>query len=322
MADTETIESEGDGKGVLPALPRVSWGAIFGGVVSAMGIWILLYAFGVAIGLSVVDPNDTGSLKGSGIFTGIWGVFAPLVALFIGGAVAGRLAGVFVRSQGAMHGLIMWGLATVAGTYMVLATVGSILSGAGRVATVAGEGVASAAGAGVSGASGLLDQVSWNDVLTPVNQRLRAEGKPPLTASQLQAAGKDAMRSALTNGRIDRGAIEQSLAQNTDLSRADVQDIAGRLQTKLDSTTQQAKSSLQGAAQQATRGALRAADATGKALWGVFGALALGLIAAVAGGSMGVFPPHLRRRPRGPSATLEPPATRPTTPRRESFPRH
>src|SRR5688572_3021289 len=62
------------------AHPRVSWGAIFAGTVVALGVWAMLYSLGLAVGLATLDPNDPSTLKSSGIFTGIWGMIAPLLA--------------------------------------------------------------------------------------------------------------------------------------------------------------------------------------------------------------------------------------------------
>jgi hypothetical protein len=43
----------------IPGIPfKLSWGAIFGGTLVALGVWILLYALGLALGLSSVDPAD------------------------------------------------------------------------------------------------------------------------------------------------------------------------------------------------------------------------------------------------------------------------
>src|SRR5687767_6362637 len=88
---------------------RLSWGAIIGGAVAAVSVWMMLYALGIALGLSAVDPNNPGSLKSSGIFTGVWGLISPLVALFIGGLIAGRGAGPIDKGAGAVHGFVMWG---------------------------------------------------------------------------------------------------------------------------------------------------------------------------------------------------------------------
>jgi hypothetical protein len=85
-------------------------------------------------------------------------------------------------------------------------------------------------------------------------------------------------------GAIDQQVIVQSLADNTSLSRSDAQQVAGQLESQL----QSARGQLMNQVQSAT-------DAAGKALWGAFVALALGLIAAIVGGIAGV--PGLRRRP-------------------------
>src|SRR5687767_1869145 len=117
----ETVESPKTSRergGFLAGPPvKISWGAIFGGAVAALGIWALLYAFGLALGLSAVDPNDPGSIRGSSIFTGIWSILSPLIALFVGGMVAGHSAGIMTRLGGGLHGLVMWGVTTLAETF-------------------------------------------------------------------------------------------------------------------------------------------------------------------------------------------------------------
>src|SRR3954447_5522222 len=90
----------------LAARPHISWGAIFGGMFASLGLWLLLYVFGLAVGLSRLHPPHPATPKSSGIFTGIWGVIAHVIALFAGGLVAGRGAGVASRGEGSVHGLV------------------------------------------------------------------------------------------------------------------------------------------------------------------------------------------------------------------------
>jgi hypothetical protein len=304
------------------AKPRVSWGAILGGAFSALGLWLLLYAFGLAVGLSSVDPNNTGSLKGSGIFTGIWSIVAPLIALFVGGMVAGHLAGVFSRGYGALHGFVMWGLVTVAGAFMVGGIISSVASGAAAVGKTVvqggGQALKGVAGNLGGGAEGL--GLDWNDALAPVNQRLQAEGKPTVTAEQMQATTKDAVQGSIRAGRFERPQFEQALAANTALSPSDVQDVSQRIEQQFDRTSGALKARAQGAADTARAGALKAADVTGKAFWGVFGALALGLLAALGGGALGVPRLHHERHIRRRQVEVRP-ARRPILPQREAYPR-
>ena len=273
----------------MEAPVKVRWSAIIAGTVTAMGLWALLYTLGLALGLSSINPADASSAKSSGVFTGIWGLVSPLIALFVGGIVAGRGAGAQTRASGGIHGLVMWGLTTLLGIWM-LGNVASSLAGGlfsvGKTAVQA-TGVTVAAGATQAGNLGQLARnfgLDANDALRPVNERLRAEGKPAVTAAQIEAATKDVVDTAVREQRLDRQMLIQSLADNTALSRADANQVADRIETQFGAF--QGKASQ--AAQTAQTGALKAADATGKVFWGVFGALFLGLVSAILGGSVGV----------------------------------
>ena len=269
--------------------PRMSWGAIFGGAVTALGLWILLYAFGLAVGLSSLNPANPGSARGAGIFTGVWGLVAPLIALFVGGWVAGRGANIHARGEGAAHGLVMWGLTTLIGASMIAVMMSALIGGVvsvGKAAVSAGGDAIGKAATGTGGAAKWLG-VDANDTVGPINQRLRAEGKPQITPDQLQAATRDVAQTTIRDGKFDREAVIASVVQHTNLSRADAEEIAGRIETQVQQASGQIGDRLQSAAQQAQTGALKVGDATGKAFWGVFGALLMGLIAALAGGAVG-----------------------------------
>ena len=268
------------------AHPRVSWGAVFAGAVAAVGLWMLLYAFGLAVGASTLNVQDAGSAKATGIFTGIWGAVAPLIALFIGGIVAGRGRGVDRRGDGALHGFVTWALAAIGGAFLLANLVGAI---AGGVASVGKSAAKAAGGAGASGPQ--IEQamrsagIDANDLVRPVNERLRAQGLPAVSPPQMEAVARDVLQRSVRTGAIDQQVIVQSVADNTSLSRSDAQQVAGQLQSQLQTARGQLMNEVQSAA-----------DAAGKALWGAFIALALGLIAAIVGGLVGV--PGLRRRPQ------------------------
>ena len=251
---------------VIPAqvqVPVFRWGAVFAGAFVAMGLWILLYAFGLAVGLNSLDMNNPRAI---GAWTGIWSFIAPLIALFVGGLVAARGAGPVDRTVGIMHGAVVWGLTTVAGVLLVGMLASALVAGLGR------------AGAGaVQGLGGTGAALSANDLLGPVNEKLQAEGKPAVTAQQLEGVVRSLGQSAVAGATIDQEAFARALSQNTNLSRQDAQQIAQDTQQKL-----------AGATQGLQRGAVQAANVTGKAFWGIFAALALGLIAAVLGAAAGV----------------------------------
>jgi hypothetical protein len=271
---------------------RVSWSSIFAGAVVALGLWALLYCFGAAAGLTAIDPEDPDSARVAGIGTGIWSVVSPLVALFVGGLVAARLAGPITRGNGMMHGLVLWGATMIAGIVMVSSLVGSLLGGATRVGKQALSATAAAA-TGLGTAGGSLGQalgISGDELVAPVNQRLRAEGKPEITAPQIQAVLRDVSGTALRQGELDRSLLVSSLAEKTALSRRDAEEIA----TSIEQRFQAAKARGGQALEQVQTGALKAADTTGKVMWGAFGALLLGLLAALGGGAVGA---HVYARP-------------------------
>lgn len=251
---------------------HVSWGAIIAGAILTLGLWILLHTLGMAAGLTAIDPNDPGSLRGAGIGTGIWSIIAPLIALFLGGFATARLAGWLDRGTAAIQGAVMWALTALLGAFLVVSLLSSLVGAGARAGTAALSGVA-------GGGAPALDMmgVEVDDVLAPINQRLQQQGLPPVTADQVRAAARDAVQTSVRQGRFDREILINSLVQNTQMSREDAQQVANRFEAQFS----QAAGGVQ-------EGALRAAEATGRALWGVFFALLLGLASAIAGAVTGV----------------------------------
>ncbi|MBZ4331896.1 hypothetical protein [Corallococcus sp. AS-1-12] len=313
---------ESERAGIIPAVPgsayKLSWGAIFGGTFVALGVWILLYTLGLALGLSSVNPADASSAKSAGIFTGIWSVIVPLVALFVGGVVAARSAGIVDKAGGAMHGAVLWGLTTLLGVMVVGMLVSNVLGAVFNVGKAAvGAGGTAAVGAVTGGGEAAKAfGLDANDALAPVNKRLREEGKPTITANQLEAATKDIVTEGVRQGRMDRELLVSNIAQNTNLSRRDAEEVADRVQQQVDQGVSQAKAKASEVGQQAQQGALKVADRSGRVFWGIFAGLLLGLIASVLGATLGV---SRKQRIRAEGAVV-PPTTPTTTPRREVYP--
>lgn len=146
MSEIE-ITRRGDGEPVIEHTGfRLSWGAVFAGLVVAMALQILFSLLGAAIGLSAVSPNA--SAKGVGIGAAVWLIVTALVSLYVGGLVVGRMAGVLTRGDGAIHGVLMWGLYTILALYLLTSGIGSLLGGAMQVATTAATATAGAVAQG------------------------------------------------------------------------------------------------------------------------------------------------------------------------------
>ena len=126
---------------------RLSWGAVFAGLVVALALQAVLMLLGTAIGLTAMDGTD----RGLGIGAGIWLILSVLVSLYVGGLVTGRLAGVLTRGDGALHGILVWGLSTILALYLLASGVSSILGGAVQLAS---SGAAATAGTMAQGGRG------------------------------------------------------------------------------------------------------------------------------------------------------------------------
>ena len=120
---------------------RLSWGGLIGGLLVALAVWIALTVLGLAVNLSAIDPsNPAASLRGIGISAGIWSLVVWILALFAGGAVAGHAAGILERPRGAIHGVVLWSLATVLGIFLVAGVLRTVVRGHARGGRVGGGG--------------------------------------------------------------------------------------------------------------------------------------------------------------------------------------
>lgn len=175
---------------ILAGGRRVSWGAIFAGVVIAVAVQLLLGILGTGIGLSMVDPVEgtTPGATGFGIGAGVYWLVTTVLALGTGGYAAARLSGVTERFDALVHGLVVWGVTLILTLYLLTSAVGGIIGGAfrtvGAVASAAGSTVGAAAPrvAGIAG-------VDEADVRQEAGRYLSDAPADPaqMTAEQAQA---------------------------------------------------------------------------------------------------------------------------------------
>jgi hypothetical protein len=108
---------------------RIWWGAIFAGSIITLLVSFMVGLLGIAIGAATVDFRNGISTEGAGRSALIWWLVITVVAYFCGGCVAGRLAGVIRRGDAMLHGIVTWGVVTIAVVVLVGSAVGGILSG-------------------------------------------------------------------------------------------------------------------------------------------------------------------------------------------------
>ena len=238
---------------------RVSWGGVFGGVLVAIGLLLLLTALGVAVGISAADPGET-ELSSLGTGAGIWAGLSLLLALFVGGLVSTRIGAIFDRTTGFFEGVLVWVVSLLLMGYLAASGVGSLAGGAFRLVGGATQAVMQTTGGEVD-TSGSVDQIV---------QRL----KDPKTAQQI--AGVTGMSASEVQSTLSE------TAQRVENNRSDPTKAAAEAKQGIAQLYEKAKSS--GALQQKAEEVKPQAT---KAAWITFGALLLSLLTAVFGAMAG-----------------------------------
>lgn len=187
----------------LLGVDRVSWGAIFAGVILALVIQLMLGLLGVGIGAATVDPRTEQSpLSGLGAGSAIWLVISTIIAMFIGGWTAGRLSGVVSQLSGVLHGAVVWGLATLVALYFLTSTAGGLISGAANLL----GGVVSTGSQVAAQSPGLSDEIREQLRQRGIDiDSLEARAQDERT--QAQAAEKARQAGSTIAGGISRAGI-------------------------------------------------------------------------------------------------------------------
>lgn len=188
---------------------RISWAAIFGGVILIVAIQLLLSLLGAGIGLGTVDTNagSTPSPSSLGVGAGIWWVVSSCIALVAGGYVAAWLAGIELRFDGMLHGLVAWGIATLLTFWLLTSAIGGLIGGGFSALSS----VASAAGSGVSEAAKPIAQaagVSPDMIQQQAQSYLQPTNPDPATMSPQDAQKEIADARPGRSGRQGRGRCE------------------------------------------------------------------------------------------------------------------
>jgi hypothetical protein len=88
----------------------VSWGAIWAGVMAALGMEALFSLFGLFIGFGMYSANSANPWGGVPTWSLVWFLVTAGWSMFFGAWCAARLAGYPLRQVGVLHGIATWGL--------------------------------------------------------------------------------------------------------------------------------------------------------------------------------------------------------------------
>lgn len=242
---------------------KVSWGGIFGGVLVALGLLMLLSSLGLAVGISAAEPGETRATT-LGTAAGIWGAVSLLVALFVGGLASTRIGAITDRTTSFFEGALVWVVSVLLMAYFAAAGVTSLASGlftaVGGATETISQAVQSPGGVNID-TSGTVQQIA---------ERLR----DPQTAQQIASAT----------------GLSESQVQTT------LEQTAQQVEANAGNPGAAAEAARQGAAQlmeQARESGALAERAeqiqpeASAAAWITFAALVLSLAAAVLGAMVG-----------------------------------
>ncbi|HIV77140.1 MAG TPA: hypothetical protein H9899_06415 [Candidatus Sphingomonas excrementigallinarum] len=196
---------------ILRAGRRISWGAIFAGVVIAVAVQLVMGILGTGIGLSMVDPvqGSTPGAAGFGIGAGLYWLITTVVALGAGGYAAARMSGVTEKFDALVHGLVVWGVTLILTLYLLTSAVGGIIGGAFRTVGA----VAGAAGSTVGAAAPKVAQVAGVDETDVQNEAAKYLTETPADPAQMtpEQAQKEIAKQlpAMARGGADGVRAEQ-----------------------------------------------------------------------------------------------------------------
>lgn len=293
----------GNESGTGLPLKRISWSAVFAGVITALIITILLSLLGTAIGMTLIDPQqEQNDIKLLGTSTLLWAGLSMITAISAGGYIAGRLA----QREGALHGLMMFGVSTLATLWLAIYLTSSIIGGTfsilGYTANALGSGISTVAPSVANMAKEKLgeNQINMNDIQRELEATLVQTGKPELqpetlkkdaaneknnaqnqaanTAANLNNADSDitkwiqgvATRHEDTLQAVDRDALKNIIKARTGKSDEEADQIVNKTVQSYEKALTEFKKIKQQAEQKAREVAQKAAAATARASWFTF----------------------------------------------------
>jgi len=279
------------------AVRRISWGAALAGVAIALVIQLVLSLLGVGIGLNSIEPltGETPPAGTLGTTAGLWWIASWCIALFIGGWVAGRLAGIPRRLDATLHGVLTWALTTLILFYLLTTAVGTVIGGGFRTLS----NLLATGGRAVAAVASGLD-LPWENIQRELDTMLlqqagRAPGPPE---AQGEPGRRDVGPAGATNqdltsmvdrlirpgqggvAAVDRESVINALAARSGMSREQAEQTLQRWEQEY----QHARAELERQARQAATSAARLISQA--SLWTTL-ALVLGLIVAALGGALG-----------------------------------
>jgi hypothetical protein len=223
---------------VEPAVPGISWAAVFAGAVASLALTLVLLSFGAGMGFAVVSPwgDSAASATTFKTGTGLYFVVMAMISSAVGGYLAGRLRTkwIGVRTTEVLfrdtaHGFLAWAAASVLGAVLLASPASSLVGG-----TLSGATRAVAASAQTSPVDGYVDTL-----LRPDNPSAQGQQDTAATRDEMVRLFTRSFHSGSDLSGADRSYVARVVSARTGLSQADaekrVNDVVTQAKTDLDS---------------------------------------------------------------------------------------
>ncbi len=307
-------------------ISRISWGAVLAGTLTTLALMFLLNILGLGIGLTTIDPmTDADPFSGIGTGTAIWWILSNAAALFTGGLVAARMSGYTSNIDGALHGFLTWALYLIIGIWMLTSAIGGALNGIGNLVsglvgdnsakdiTVQVEDALKSGKDQAQNTSETIKQQMFDLINTGEKYNLLPDDASEETSEFLQDTKRDLKQMNLENDiesyfndfsfDIDKDGnlninsdndeffdvekLKQSLAENTELSEAEINGVIEKWETRVQNTVDKIEKAYTQAKVKLQQYSEKATDAAGTFGIVAFLILLLGAGAALFGGVAG-----------------------------------
>ena len=216
---------------------RVSWGSVFGGVMTVLAISVFLSILNSSIGLFMFDTLSDHPVAGIGTAVGIGSAIILVAGMAAGGFVAGKLAGM----DGMIHGFLVWAttliVAVVLGIFlavgaakMTVNTLGAVSSVTGSVLSGTGDSVGNGVAALSEDAKELFGEIDFNATLKEGNipQNIRTA----LLKSDVKELQPDYLQKQLAEVKDDLEASVKKIVRSPQQADESIDSFLDRLKQR------------------------------------------------------------------------------------------
>jgi hypothetical protein len=224
-----------------PSVAGVSWAAVTAGAVVSCALTLVLIAFGIGLGLSVVSPWAGSGISATTfkIGTGLYLVVIAMLSSSIGGYIAGRLrsrwVGVHtdeVYFRDTAHGFIAWAFASVLGAILLASPASSLLGGAASGASQGTASMASRSGP----MEGYIDTLLRSDAPAAPNADNSRDSR-----GEMVRLFSNSFRNGGELKPADSQYVAKVVAARTGLSQADADKRVNEVVTQIKADTDAAR---------------------------------------------------------------------------------